>query len=764
MAKAEPRREAHAPYNFIPLPETIVAAQTPLPRHDRYDTSRFTGRFEVTLTTETPLFVRGMLTRDEALLNSKDKAYKNKPDFFQLSESKPIIPGSSLRGMLSSLVEIITFSKMRRVSDTPKIYYRAVAAKSDDPLGQYYEQVAGKLGVKVQAGYLKHDGDKWFVQPAAIRAKKSFVKVRDLDKTGKVVDSIRAITGLIHLNDKDYKVQYFDVMLNGSLEETKSGLRVNVRLPNPEEHRDGVLVCTGNMAESDRSNRRTVATERRNFTLVFERDECARPVPVSPQAVKDYLDGLTPFQTEEPFDKKLGCLIAGRPVFYVPDSQTGMIHHFGHAPFSRIAAMHPYLDERGKNQQRAVTPRDLIPPSVQDNPMHYDMTEALFGYINKGGKTAVQGEIENAYASRVWVADALPLHQAQAFFEDEFSPKILSGPKPTTFQHYLEQPDGVYTDKLNLRHYARHDAQIRGYKVYWRQSRINIEEIRETDQAALRSIAEGGDTQHTRIRPLKSGISFTFQVHFENLSAQELGALAWALMLPGNERHRHQIGMGKPYGMGVIRCHPVTLLLSNRLERYLTLLEPQRWYEAENQASVKPFIEAFEAYVSDALPQSGTFRDQPRIRELFTMLELHGPQGDTFKYMTIEPNQYKERLVLPYPSEVFKSANPSDAKLGTAHPQAQQAEYKPPKSSRQQLATRGPQVGDNIRGKVLDNEGDLLFTPEEYPQCEAVIPKEKINKKRKVDEVVKAIIVEVHFESEPILLICEQIIPEQHKP
>jgi len=127
MAEAEPRRDAHAPYNFIPLPETVVAAQTPLPSHDRYDTSRFTGRFEVTLTTETPLFVRGMLTPDEVEIlieheksvsmsnrqtseNKKRHPLETKPDFFQLSECRPIIPGSSLRGMLRSLIEMITAS------------------------------------------------------------------------------------------------------------------------------------------------------------------------------------------------------------------------------------------------------------------------------------------------------------------------------------------------------------------------------------------------------------------------------------------------------------------------------------------------------------------------------------------------------------------------------------------------------------------------------------------------------------------------------
>lgn len=211
MAEAEPRRDAHAPYNFIPLPETVVAAQTPLPSHDRYDTSRFTGRFEVTLTTETPLFVRGMLTPDEVEIlieheksvsmsnrqtseNKKRHPLETKPDFFQLSECRPIIPGSSLRGMLRSLIEMITFSKIQPVSDK-QLLYRAVGDTTS--YGRSYrEQMlgtdkgAGRLSQfdypapQLRAGYLRKTNFGYSIQPAKQIDNEYFVFVSIQDIQG----------------------------------------------------------------------------------------------------------------------------------------------------------------------------------------------------------------------------------------------------------------------------------------------------------------------------------------------------------------------------------------------------------------------------------------------------------------------------------------------------------------------------------------------------------------------------------------------------
>lgn len=354
------RPPAHAPYNFVPLPDHIVAAES-IPAHDQYYADRHTGYFDVNLTTETLLYIRGMLTEGEAVTKEQ---HKNKSDFFQLG-GKPIIPGSSLRGMIRSLVEIITFAKMTRVSDKPKIFFRAVAAKSDDPLGGHYKQVIGSFGRNVRAGYLEKQGENWFIRPANQFDGSSYGKVKDDNS------HVSEVKGIIHLIVANYRVQYHDVMYHEA-QGSKGKYISSVRSPKQGEKRQGVLVCTGNMAESSTPNNGQVRTRRRKFVLVLETDSQARPIQIAPQAVQDYLDGLTSFQTEAPFDKQYGCLINGRPVFYIQPQQNEMVYIFGHAPFSRIPAM--TTDKGGK--KHAVAPSDLIPKEIRDNQSHYDIAEA----------------------------------------------------------------------------------------------------------------------------------------------------------------------------------------------------------------------------------------------------------------------------------------------------------------------------------------------------------------------------------------------------
>jgi CRISPR-associated protein (TIGR03986 family) len=738
---------AHAPYNFVPLPDRVVAAE-PVPDHDRYHPDRYTGHFDVTLTTETPLYIRGMLTEQEAIAKEQ---HKDKADFFQLG-GRPIIPGSSLRGMIRSLVEIIVYGKITRMSDKPKVFFRAVAAKSDDPLGYHYRQVTGTLGANVQAGYLKREGENWCIQPATKLAGRSFIKVRDLDGTGRVAEDSPKIDGLIHLNSAGYKVQYWDVVLDSDIRMSKSGPRASVRSPNPDEKRQGMLVCTGNMAESSKSSSNRVPTGRRNFVFVPNPDSRVAPLEIDPQAVRDYLDGLTPFQIELPFDEKHGCLVEGRPVFYVVPQHGKRVFHFGHAPFSRIAAITSYTDTDGRQRHRAVTPRDFVPAAGRDSRTHYDIAEALFGYVGKGDADTPQGDKSRATASRVSVTDAHPVEGQTDFFEDEFIPKILSGPKPTTFQHYLEQPNGEKTAKQDLRHYAHSvkETRIRGHKLYWRQKGVTVAGVREMPAVG------SGDKQHTRMRPVKPGMSFTFRVHFENLSDVELGALAWALTLPGNDQHRHQLGMGKPYGMGVVKLE-AALYLSDRMTRYGSLLAEWDGALGENQPNgytdYTGYIEQFERHICAEIAHNGTFSDIPRIKELLTMLVARQPAGDAFRYMTIEPNEYRDRPVLPYPSVVVKAAGQlaAPSRAGATAPQTQTRVAPPP------VRKSVPEIGDEVRGKVFSTDGGLSFEPEGYEgYCEGHIPQEKVCKQRKEGDPVKARVIKIE-PGDPVTLICEQI-------
>ena len=168
------------------------------------------------------------------------------------------------------------------------------------------------------------------------------------------------------------------------------------------------------------------------------------------------------------------------------------------------------------------------------------------------------------------------------------------------------------------------------------------------------------DTQHTSIKPVKPGVTFRFRIYFENLRDFELGALLWALILPGEpgKDYCHSLGMGKPLGMGAVKITP-TLYLSNRQERYARLFSGNDWHRGEKEEpDMRRFLDAFERFVLDEMDaqergQARSLKDVERIKMLLTMLEWPGPDRSLTEYMTIEPvNEYKERPVLPDPLHI----------------------------------------------------------------------------------------------------------------
>ena len=144
-------RISSAPYNFIPLPDKVKTIEpSKLPPHDRYAEERHTGCIKLEITTETPLYVRcgprvdairdENSRHDHAALTRK---HRHRQDFFHHGQpDRPVIPGSSIRGMIRNLVEILGFGKLQWFTDK-RLIYRAVGDTSS--LGkQYRDRMLGQ--------------------------------------------------------------------------------------------------------------------------------------------------------------------------------------------------------------------------------------------------------------------------------------------------------------------------------------------------------------------------------------------------------------------------------------------------------------------------------------------------------------------------------------------------------------------------------------------------------------------------------------------
>ena len=422
-----PDRIASAPYNFVPLPEKVISAVAcarDLPPHDIYDSSRHSGYFEVTLTTRSPLYIRGPVPEKDFPCQEKDEQVKNKPEFFHIGDERtPVIPGSSLRGMLRALLEIVSYGKMSWVSEK-QLFFRTMDMTA---VGSYYR---GRMGNHVETGFLLHQDDKYIIKVCSMaRVRRSAIGNRLY--SGTPPNEVPLWQGKPR--------QYAPVWVNSV---AKKGVVDRLSY----QHRDGMiegrLVITGN-----------VPHKKKEFVFLLPEAD-AEKIEVPDEMINRFHDEdqLTQWQ-EQAFpanqpdqgyrerDGMLGRNPAhpGDPVFFLCEG--GKLTFLGRAHMFRL----PYTR----------SPLDLVPEALR-SARQIDYAEALFGFVRTREEldelkpdSPKQGEKGRAYAGRVIVTDAVLKSDPEAiwlagdFEQPPITPKILASPKPTAFQQYLtqQQPD-----------------------------------------------------------------------------------------------------------------------------------------------------------------------------------------------------------------------------------------------------------------------------------------------------------------------------------
>lgn len=614
-------RKAVAPYNFVELPDKVVPAQLPLPEQNCYDSQRYTGKIECTLTTSSPLYIRCGLTRKEFECDTESKKL---PDFFYTETAskvrKPVIPGSSLRGMIRNLVEIISFSKLDKVSEHQKFFFRAVAADKDDPLKNIYKNGLKKENLK--AGYLVKRNDGWYIRPATNIEGKYFIYIKEKDIEGK-------INGFTYMKSLDYVPQYRQNISFGDLYPQNGRLCAKkISSDCTKFNAVGVLVTSGNMLENtnlDEQQREIKLKSkdgRKYHYLVGIPDSEAQLIKINDDAITAYCSALTNFQKAKspydnnPFDEDNGILKNGRVIFY-SQLKSEEITLFGQSPNFRI----PYIP---KDKQTAASAIDFIPERLRNTSM-IDITDAIFGFVRDKKQ---EDKNQQARAGRIFISDAECLSNIDDIWWEKTSnhvitPQILASPKLTTFQHYLVQPEDTQAQKIKLKHYASElekETVIRGHKLYWHKG--SEPDIKHPNPE------ETSETQKTEIKPIGTGVKFKFTMHFENLRNVEIGALMWVLDIAANEKYRLSLGMGKPLGMGAVKIEP-KLYFSDRISRYKQLFSENNWEIAENEVNrqkYSDYISKFENYIIKELHkdqfylQIADFKKISRIKMLLEML------------------------------------------------------------------------------------------------------------------------------------------------
>lgn len=421
---------AYAPYNFVPLNEQVV--DTPLPPNlNKYDPKRNTGWIDLEIETLTPLYIRGTLTEKEV----REKIdVKDKPDFFSPA-GKIMIPGSSLRGMVRSLVEIVSYSNFKTYENR-RLYYRGLADRSN--LRGEYQQKISSAGGRQKRGVYKF------------------------------------LAGVLRKSQKKTKGMNFEIVSSGSdfvqILKTESKAKVKDFEKKYREFeyyklKEGYLVVSGNMQNKKRD------------WLIYNPHYNAEVIPIHNKDVENYYgDRLRSKEVPNLLDKaKKGEEV---PCFYVQrkDEATGEDRiSFGHTGMLRLA----YEKDISEH----------IPKNVRES-TKTDFAEAIFGSLKTSNV--------NSFAGRLFFDDAFLTNPQTDPQLDPEKHHILAGPKPTTFQHYLVQSnDNVrdlnhYNSNASIRGYKMYWHKS-GKNERWIQTDTEAINKSETqyNKAGIRSVKKG---------------------------------------------------------------------------------------------------------------------------------------------------------------------------------------------------------------------------------------------------------------------------------
>lgn len=592
--KSEVRSPSKAPYNFIPLNDKVVCAEfqskSDFPSFSTYvhKDDRYTGIINLEITTKTPLFIKG----EEKKLNNNEVV----PEFFKPGDVIKI-PGSSLRGMVRTLIEIASWGKFTQFDDK-LLFYRGLADRSS--LKEEYEKNMGRRNkkkdknngnvveeeYKFNAGYITKKGLKYYIIPAKQENGKAFTKK--------------------YVGEKEIKKNAFKF----------------VKQP------DGKYLVYGGVMKG-----------KRNAWLIEPPNESAKKIEIPEIDIECFKNDNSRYKDDKKHDTRDGDIISllnkGKheliPCFYVQwkDKEGNQRISFGHTGYFRLA----YKKTIGEH----------VPDYLKDQSI-IDIAEAIFGRIES--KTNKNNETNFSFASRVFFEDAELISNQKDVFLPVATSRILGTPKPTTFQHYLEQTDGVKTKLNDMKHWNSDETKIRGYKLYWHKENERWQEKADVPKKKV----------HQDIRPIKANTKFHGKIRFENLSSVELGALLFVLDLP--ENHYHKIGMGKPLGLGTIEIKS-ELVLTNRIKRYQSLFQNDDWNLGIEKADKSKFITDFENYVLQQLKIENvkTLWELNRLKELKTMLNWENTKKPNWNQLVNyidNLKEFRERKVLPTVTEFMK--------------------------------------------------------------------------------------------------------------
>lgn len=619
-------RKAHAPYNFVPLPEnkilTALEQEETLPGHDKMDPQRKTGEIKITLTACTPVFV--------------SDGNKNDPHFFRTAGKQYAIPGSTVRGIARENMQILSLSPLHLKDDFMdfQIYFRQFAGRKDDVTGdlkEYYKtqlkirpidgQPYTSMAVNVKSGWIRREKGDYYVSPTRepyLRVSRQHPDVKQFEISFPELsdEKERSAAETRANNARVVEVLYTDDG-QGNVKQIFKPSDPAARELEPRK-KQGALLYTG----------KTVGKVAKNCIYLFpEPDDAAKAERMSDEDVLSYREDFENRRNNlnayyDPSFWELPREGQRKPVFYL---KTDGHLYCGMTQFLRIGYKYPLS---GGLPDYEVNVEDIV-----------DYPRAILGFVSQ----------KESWRSRVSFSDCL---EATGRQEMEPIQMILAQPKPSWYPGYVV-PDGNravhYNQEGKIMAHAGDEAakagfRLRGFKQYWLKEPVAT------------SVASDKKKVGTTIRPMPVGTQFTGTVRYHDLTPAELGLLLWSLRLgleglqEGKSEPCYQtIGMGKPYGYGRMQLTIDSLTEYTPDSLYggdLLAPESQQLEDEACAEKVNAYIQAYDAEATAKLAgePSGQGKKKKRTQPLherasiqdFLWIRSQIQNGSEYNYMALD--------------------------------------------------------------------------------------------------------------------------------
>lgn len=584
-----------APYNFVPLNKEIFYPEWgnkfkedkngkkihDFPAHDVPFEDGESGEIDITIEAKSPIFVKDHEQQEEFCHIKDENGAKH---FY--------IPGSSIKGMIRNIVEIMSFSKIRideakhkKTMGVRDMSYQKILVgtasgliqqtKIDSKDKKFYEDKNIGFGfLKIDQngnGYLDDYGNPRTIDGREIKKAYSryWFKEEDLFKKYKTIPPYSKIKIKL-CEDKIYAYNK-----KKKIEELKGKKKIAKYDPNGEE----AIVFQNNyiqrkshefvLAESDMKARNIEIQERvlKNFKLVYFSEG------------SEHTHKLGQFWKTES-QSEVGTKY-GIPVFYTRNSN-GEINAIGLTQLFKLAYKKTILQAAKQNTQEG----------------RLDLAQTIFG--TEDSKNALKGRVYFSHLKS----------NIERYEADKEVEQVLGSPNPSYYPNYIEQTNlngqkvNSYTTLMDS------NATIRGYKRYPLQNQVQSYNLPTKD--------DGKENQNvtTKFKPLQKGTTFKGKLKFHNLKKEELGAILSALTFHGqNSKYLHNIGMAKPLGYG-------------KIEIKLEYKKPLKHTQEE-------YLKSFENMMNNwDKKEFKSWKDSKHIQELLSMSD--NSKAKVLKYQQME--------------------------------------------------------------------------------------------------------------------------------